>query len=135
MISGGDPDSREVDPADLCDYVLGPENSDGEIDYSRSIPMPTAPRQVRSNVTRLVYPAPREERHTPPNPSRQQDDPDRTPRQTSPPAGSRRGDTASDEDWMGMTHIVRNLVERRDIPDEWWAEVGLSRILRTNQEN
>jgi hypothetical protein len=28
-----------------------------------------------------------------------------------------------------MQHIVRGLVERRDIPDEWWAEAGLSRLI------
>jgi hypothetical protein len=29
----------------------------------------------------------------------------------------------------GMQRIVRNLARREDIPDEWWAEVGLSRTL------
>lgn len=29
-----------------------------------------------------------------------------------------------------MQRIVRNLARREDIPDEWWAEVGLSRSLR-----
>lgn len=29
----------------------------------------------------------------------------------------------------GMLHIVRNLARREDIPDEWWAEAGLSRTL------
>lgn len=29
----------------------------------------------------------------------------------------------------GMQRIVRNLARREDIPDEWWAEVGLSRSL------
>lgn len=33
----------------------------------------------------------------------------------------------SDEDWTGMQRIVRRLAHREDIPDEWWAEVGLSR--------
>lgn len=28
-----------------------------------------------------------------------------------------------------MQRIVRNLARREDIPDEWWAEVGLSRSL------
>ncbi|KAK3373379.1 hypothetical protein B0T24DRAFT_593587 [Lasiosphaeria ovina] len=28
-----------------------------------------------------------------------------------------------------MQHIVRNLARREDIPDEWWAEAGLSRTL------
>lgn len=27
----------------------------------------------------------------------------------------------------GMQRIVRNLAAREDIPDEWWAEAGLSR--------
>ncbi|KAJ4326540.1 hypothetical protein N0V84_003063 [Fusarium piperis] len=34
-----------------------------------------------------------------------------------------------DEDWMGMQRIVRSLARREDIPDEWWAEAGLSRNL------
>ncbi|KAL2016631.1 hypothetical protein VTK56DRAFT_3249 [Thermocarpiscus australiensis] len=29
----------------------------------------------------------------------------------------------------GLQRIVRNLARREDIPDEWWAEVGLSRTL------
>jgi hypothetical protein len=29
----------------------------------------------------------------------------------------------------GMQRIVRTLARREDIPDEWWAEVGLSRTL------
>ena len=29
----------------------------------------------------------------------------------------------------GMQRIVRNLARREDIPDEWWAEAGLSRSL------
>jgi hypothetical protein len=35
---------------------------------------------------------------------------------------------ATDSDDLGrMQHIVRRLARREDIPDEWWAEVGLSR--------
>lgn len=34
-----------------------------------------------------------------------------------------------EEDWSGMQRIVRNLARREDIPDEWWAEAGLSRTL------
>ncbi|KAI5462089.1 hypothetical protein BGZ63DRAFT_355406, partial [Mariannaea sp. PMI_226] len=34
-----------------------------------------------------------------------------------------------EEDWAGMLHIVRGLARREDIPDEWWAEAGLSRNL------
>lgn len=30
---------------------------------------------------------------------------------------------------MGMQRIVRSLARRQDIPDEWWAEAGLSRTL------
>ena len=29
----------------------------------------------------------------------------------------------------GMQRIVSNLARREDIPDEWWAEAGLSRTL------
>lgn len=41
------------------------------------------------------------------------------------PAGSGSLDVALG----GMQRIVRGLVERRDIPDEWWAEAGLSRLI------
>jgi hypothetical protein len=35
---------------------------------------------------------------------------------------------AADSDDLGrMQHIVRRLARREDIPDEWWAEAGLSR--------
>ncbi|CAM1500561.1 Fc.00g097230.m01.CDS01 [Cosmosporella sp. VM-42] len=34
-----------------------------------------------------------------------------------------------EEDWAGMLRIVRSLARREDIPDEWWAEAGLSRTL------
>ncbi|KAF5637249.1 uncharacterized protein FTJAE_5664 [Fusarium tjaetaba] len=34
-----------------------------------------------------------------------------------------------EDDWMGMQRIVRSLARREDIPDEWWAEAGLSRTL------
>ncbi|KAM5352687.1 hypothetical protein ACJ41O_005409 [Fusarium nematophilum] len=37
--------------------------------------------------------------------------------------------TRGDDDWMGMQRIVRGLARREDIPDEWWAEAGLSRTL------
>lgn len=50
------------------------------------------------------------------------------------PANNSSGNNASnsqgDEDaWGGMQRIVRNLAAREDIPDEWWAEAGLSRTL------
>lgn len=34
-----------------------------------------------------------------------------------------------DEDIVGFQRIVRSLAVRDDIPDEWWAEAGLSRTL------
>lgn len=35
---------------------------------------------------------------------------------------------AADSDTLGdMQHIVRRLARREDVPDEWWAEAGLSR--------
>lgn len=46
-----------------------------------------------------------------------------------PPSGSQSTDEPS---WAGMQRIVRRLVERRDIPDEWWAEAGLSRTTPDN---
>lgn len=33
-----------------------------------------------------------------------------------------------------MQRIVRNLARREDIPDEWWADAGLSRSLQTRRE-
>jgi len=33
------------------------------------------------------------------------------------------------EYWGGLRRIVHSLARREDIPDEWWAEVGLSRNL------
>lgn len=35
----------------------------------------------------------------------------------------------------GMQNIVRNLARREDIPDEWWAEAGLSRMLARGSSN
>ncbi|KAF4120041.1 hypothetical protein GMORB2_3452 [Geosmithia morbida] len=35
----------------------------------------------------------------------------------------------SDSDLAGMQRIMRSLAARGDIPDEWWAEAGLSRSL------
>ncbi|KAK4122295.1 hypothetical protein N657DRAFT_646979 [Parathielavia appendiculata] len=35
----------------------------------------------------------------------------------------------------GMQRIVRNLARREDIPDEWWAEAGLSRTLSREAGN
>lgn len=35
----------------------------------------------------------------------------------------------------GMQRIVRNLARREDIPDEWWAEAGLSRTLSREASN
>lgn len=45
-------------------------------------------------------------------------------------AGPAHGATLSgEEEWSGMQRIVSSLARREDIPDEWWAEVGLSRTL------
>lgn len=39
--------------------------------------------------------------------------------------------TEATSDWLtGLHRIVRGLVSRDDIPDEWWAEVGLTRSMR-----
>ncbi|KAF5633566.1 hypothetical protein F52700_6020 [Fusarium sp. NRRL 52700] len=47
-------------------------------------------------------------------------------RESSTASGS---NTNVEDDWMGMQRIVRSLARREDIPDEWWAEAGLSRTL------
>ena len=45
-------------------------------------------------------------------------------------AGPRQTEEALDHLGIGgMQHIVRSLARREDIPDEWWAEAGLSRTL------
>ncbi|UNI20942.1 hypothetical protein JDV02_006986 [Purpureocillium takamizusanense] len=52
------------------------------------------------------------------------------PRQSNGASGVTSGATSGgEEDWSGMQRIVRSLARREDIPDEWWAEVGLSRTL------
>ncbi|EMR66266.1 hypothetical protein UCREL1_6744 [Eutypa lata UCREL1] len=39
-------------------------------------------------------------------------------------------------EWLsGMHRIVRGLASRQDIPDEWWAEAGLSRSMRYEDSN
>ncbi|EFY89005.1 hypothetical protein MAC_04936 [Metarhizium acridum CQMa 102] len=42
---------------------------------------------------------------------------------------------ASEDDWAGMQRIVRSLARREDIPDEWWADAGLSRTLRQEESS
>ncbi|GJN78432.1 hypothetical protein PLIIFM63780_001926 [Purpureocillium lilacinum] len=52
------------------------------------------------------------------------------PRQGNGASGATSGATSGgEEDWSGMQRIVRSLARREDIPDEWWAQVGLSRTL------
>lgn len=65
------------------------------------------------------------------------DDEDSTPGQQTRrrPGMSREdsGDSLSGRgnagELTGMQRIMRNLADRQDIPDEWWAEAGLSRSL------
>jgi hypothetical protein len=40
---------------------------------------------------------------------------------------ARHHGAADSDNWGGMRHIIRRLARREDIPDEWWAEAGLSR--------
>ena len=47
----------------------------------------------------------------------------------SPNTNHNSGSQSEDDLWGGMQRIVRNLARREDIPDEWWAEAGLSRTL------
>lgn len=58
------------------------------------------------------------------------------PMSISPSRGHREGSatsgnngTSADEELSGWQRIVRGLANRDDIPDEWWAEAGLSRTL------
>ncbi|TQV95324.1 hypothetical protein V2A60_009642 [Cordyceps javanica] len=45
------------------------------------------------------------------------------------------GSGPAEEDWSGMQHIMRSLAQREDIPEEWWAEAGLSRTLSQQGTN
>ncbi|KAL7909165.1 hypothetical protein GGI35DRAFT_480737 [Trichoderma velutinum] len=49
--------------------------------------------------------------------------------------GSGPGAQTGDEEWLGMRRIVQSLAAREDIPDEWWAEAGLSRTLPHDESN
>ncbi|KFA52147.1 hypothetical protein S40293_00550 [Stachybotrys chartarum IBT 40293] len=51
------------------------------------------------------------------------------------PASQLSHSSGGDEDWQGMRRIVRSLARREDIPDEWWAEAGLSRTLPQDDVN
>lgn len=44
-------------------------------------------------------------------------------------ASESNSQSMDDVAWAGMQRIMRNLAEREDIPDEWWAEAGLSRAI------
>lgn len=52
------------------------------------------------------------------------------PRQNQEETVTSAGPSPAEDDWAGMQRIVRSLARREDIPDGWWAEAGLSRILR-----
>lgn len=46
------------------------------------------------------------------------------------PAPTANTSGRSDEsEWTGMQQIIHSLARRQDIPDEWWAEAGLSRTI------
>ncbi|KAG5924506.1 hypothetical protein E4U42_004628 [Claviceps africana] len=49
--------------------------------------------------------------------------------QGAPRWASTAGPSPAEDEWAGMQRIVRSLARREDIPDGWWAEAGLSRIL------
>ncbi|KAK2596717.1 hypothetical protein QQS21_006232 [Conoideocrella luteorostrata] len=49
--------------------------------------------------------------------------------QEAPASLSRANSSSAEDDLAGMQRIVRRLARREDIPDEWWANAGLSRIL------
>ena len=53
--------------------------------------------------------------------------------QEAPAASTQAIPMASGDDWAGMQRIVRSLARREDIPDGWWAEAGLSRILQQGE--
>jgi hypothetical protein len=50
---------------------------------------------------------------------------------SSRPQQPPRNDASADEiDWAAMHRIITSLVERDDVPEEWWASAGLTRNLR-----
>lgn len=53
--------------------------------------------------------------------------------QDEPSSSTHANPMASEDDWAGMQRIVRSLARREDIPDEWWADAGLSRTLRQGE--
>ncbi|KAG6008669.1 hypothetical protein E4U21_004024 [Claviceps maximensis] len=50
-------------------------------------------------------------------------------------SASTAGPSPAEDDWVGMQRIVRSLARREDIPDGWWAEAGLSRILHQRADS
>ncbi|PHH69934.1 hypothetical protein CDD80_6350 [Ophiocordyceps camponoti-rufipedis] len=56
--------------------------------------------------------------------------PSRAPPHALETAAALLSGLANENEWAGMRRIVSGLARREDIPDEWWAEVGLSRTLR-----
>ncbi|KAI1763800.1 hypothetical protein GGR53DRAFT_466935 [Hypoxylon sp. FL1150] len=52
------------------------------------------------------------------------------------PSESSFSEIAEDPEWLeGMHHIVRGLASRQDIPDEWWAQAGLTRSMSWEEDN
>ncbi len=78
----------------------------------RSMPLSSDRRSYADFMANLMFDA------TPPPPPQRDDGGN----------GSGGGDRP---EWLsGMHRIVRGLASRQDIPDEWWAEAGLSRSMR-----
>ena len=54
-------------------------------------------------------------------------------------AGSPSNAVSGEEDLTGIRAIVSHLAQREDVPEDWWAQVGLSRTLsnahRSNESN
>ncbi|KAH7325768.1 hypothetical protein B0I35DRAFT_421150 [Stachybotrys elegans] len=50
-------------------------------------------------------------------------------------AASGQNTSAGEEDLAGMRRIARSITRREDVPDEWWADVGLSRNLPRGEGN
>jgi hypothetical protein len=42
---------------------------------------------------------------------------------------------AAEDDWAGMQRIVSSIVRREDVPDDWWADAGLTRTLRQEESS
>lgn len=56
-------------------------------------------------------------------------EPGSDPSQPDPSPTANTSGRSDESEWTGMQQIIHSLARRQDIPDEWWAEAGLSRTI------